>query len=316
MSKKIVGKLAALLLVTLLFTMDSAWAAEKLETVFWNLDWAASENQVKQTMAQQQFVVIDRGKDAESRWLLFDKGVFMGQPTQVKIRWPAVFSESDSKMIQDVAVVFATKGVGTEYIFQQTADRLQVKFGEPISKSNYWMKSYPPVRVDSVIWRVTDLRGAFYDVTLARVGTEKVSGEIPSDSEVQLMIERDTLRSQNETKRTWANRFPAPSLIGPGAEGTPPDTPVGITPTMQYERVGSLSYVYIFEAQDQYVTLVEQMTQQANPVLVARVTADSFTVPEGVLLPGHSYRWRVESIHAAGTKSEATKNSVTFYFNT
>lgn len=99
-------------------------------------------------------------------------------------------------------------------------------------------------------------------------------------------------------------------------EGAPGELPVGLTPTLQYERVGALSYVYIFDAKDQYVTLTEQVTQQAEPILVARVTTNSFTVPEGVLLPNHSYRWYIESIHVPGTKSEAAKDSPVFYFNT
>ena len=318
LSKTSVGKLSivqTVLLLAFFLMAGRALAAEKLGTVFWNLDWSARESQVEKIMEQQQFVLTDQGKDDEGNWLLFDKGRFMGQPAQVKVRW-GVDPFRETKVMQDIAVLFAARGLGTEYVLNQVTETLQAKFGDPVSRAIYWMKSYPPIRVESAVWRVTDVHGDPYNVTLGRVGTEVADGETPADSEVQLMAERDTLFSRSASKSAWVNNFPAPKLIGPGMEGAPGELSVGLTPILQYERVGSVSYVYIFDAQDQYVTLTEQVTQQAEPVLVARVTTDSFTVPEGVLLPNHSYRWYVESIHVPGTKSEAAKDSAVFYFNT
>jgi hypothetical protein len=117
-----------------------------------------------------------------------------------------------------------------------------------------------------------------------------------------------------EVKGAWSDRFPAPQIMGPGAEGAAGTVAVGTTPTLQYERVGSLSYIYIFDAQEHYQTLAEQLGQQTRPVLAVRVEEDTFTVPSGVLLPGRSYRWYVESIYAPGSKSEAIKNSAVLYF--
>ena len=76
-----------LALITMLLTANAALAAEKLETVFWNLDWGASDAQIKETMEQQQFVLTGQGRDDDGRWLLFDQGLFMGQTAQVKARW-------------------------------------------------------------------------------------------------------------------------------------------------------------------------------------------------------------------------------------
>ena len=302
--------IAIMVLAAMLFLANTVMAAEKLETVFWNLDWSASDVQIKENMEQQQFVFTGQGRDDDGRWLLFDQGLFMGQTTQVKVRW----NGEDPKVLQSLAIRFSARGADTDEVLRMTTENLQAHYGAPVSRATYWMKSNPPIRVESVLWRVRDALGDPYDITLSRTGTELTVGETPVDSEVRLMVERELAVRDLAVKGTWSDRFLAPKIMGPGTEGAAGAVAVGVTPTLQYERVGSLSYVYLFEAQEHYQTLAEQLGQQARPVLVARVEEDTFTVPAGVLLPGRSYRWYVESIYAPGSKSEAIKNSAVLYF--
>ena len=299
-----------LALITMLLTANAALAAEKLEAVFWNLDWGASDVQIKETMEQQQFVLTGQGRDDDGRWLLFDQGLFMGQTAQVKARW----NGEEPKLLQSLAIRFSARGTDTDAVLRMTTESLQARYGAPVSRSTYWMKSIPPIRVESVLWRVRDALGDLYDITLNRTGTELSIGETPVDSEVRLLVERELPVREMEVKGAWSDRFPAPQIMGPGAEGAAGTVAVGTTPTLQYERVGSLSYIYIFDAQEHYQTLAEQLGQQTRPVLAVRVEEDTFTVPSGVLLPGRSYRWYVESIYAPGSKCETIKNSAVLYF--
>lgn len=114
----------------------------------------------------------------------------------------------------------------------------------------------------------------------------------------------------------WGDLFPGPEIIGPGAldnEGILLNT---LTPNLQYQGVGAITYVYIFDAQKLGLTLEEQFSNHQRPVLMMRIDSNSLPIPSGVLLPGQSYYWYVESIHAPGTKSEAVKISSKRYFST
>jgi len=72
----------------------------------------------------------------------------------------------------------------------------------------------------------------------------------------------------------------------------------------------------VFEAQGSRQTLAEQLSNRPIPILQARVNSSSLQIPAGILLPGKSYYWYVESTHAPGTKSEATNASQRLYFST
>ena len=304
---------AGVLLLGMALVPNSTQAAETLEASFWTLDWRAREEQVIQTMERHEFFLADQISDQSDRWLVFDKGRFLGYPAQVKIRWEAGVAP-ETKEIKDIAVGFAAKGADTEPVFQKAQAVFAERYGAPLSQHTYWLKSYPPIKVEAVKWRVLNAAGDPFAVTLGRVGTEKVIGEIPTDSRVQITVEREAQPEVGGTKSAWADRFPAPQLIGPGQEGAAPGTPVGILPTLLYNRVGALSYVYIFDAEPELSTLDEFLTKRARPVLVARVNDDAFEVPAGVLMPGRTYYWYVESIHAPGSRSEAIKHSPHYYF--
>lgn len=114
----------------------------------------------------------------------------------------------------------------------------------------------------------------------------------------------------------WADHFPAPEAIGPGSVEAPGQELNTLTPELKYVTVGSLSYVYVFAAEDAPVTLAEQLSNRHTPVLMASVNSSSLQIPAGILLPGKSYYWYVESIHAPGSKSEAIKTSQKLYFST
>lgn len=114
----------------------------------------------------------------------------------------------------------------------------------------------------------------------------------------------------------WADHFPSPESIGPGTLELPGPTLNTLTPELKYVTVGSLSYVYVFAVEDSQLTLAEQLSKRRTPVLVARVNSSSLEIPAGILLSGKSYYWYVESIHAPGSKSEATKASQRLYFST
>ncbi len=305
--------LSVLLLLMMALAPNSTLAAETLEASFWTLDWRAREEQVIQTLERHEFFLADQISDQSDRWLVFDKGRFLGHPAQVKIRWDAG-EPRETREIKDIAVGFAARGADTEPVFQKALAVFTERYGEPLNKNTYWLKSYPPIKVEAVKWRAFNAAGDPFAVTLGRVGTEKVIGETPADSRVQITVEREAQQEIGGTKSAWADRFPAPQLIGPGQEGAPGAATVGVMPTLLYSRVGSLSYIYIFDAEPEYQTLDEFLTKRARPVLVARVTDDSFEVPAGVLMPGRTYYWYVESIHAPGSRSEAIKYSPHYYF--
>ena len=113
----------------------------------------------------------------------------------------------------------------------------------------------------------------------------------------------------------WADHFPAPEAMGPGSVEAPGQVLNTLTPELKYMTVGSLSYVYIFATDHAPVTLAEQFSHQPTPVLMARINSSSLQIPAGILLPGKNYYWYVESIHAPGSKSEATKISPKLYFS-
>ena len=114
----------------------------------------------------------------------------------------------------------------------------------------------------------------------------------------------------------WSDHFPAPEAMGPGSLETSGPILNTLTPELKYMTVGSLSYVYVFAAEDATITLAQQFSHQSIPVLMARINSSSLQIPTGILLPGKSYYWYVESIHAPGSKSEATKISPKLYFST
>lgn len=114
----------------------------------------------------------------------------------------------------------------------------------------------------------------------------------------------------------WADRFPGPEISGPGANKAPGVIVDTLTPELKYKLVGSLSYIYIFDGEKSLATLDEQFSKRPKPVLLCQVHSTSFRIPAGVLAPGHSYYWYVQSIHAPGTRSEAVKNSAVLYFST
>lgn len=115
---------------------------------------------------------------------------------------------------------------------------------------------------------------------------------------------------------SWADHFPAPEAKGPGSVDAPGQVLSTLTPELKYVTVSSLSYVYVFAAEDDQVTLAEQISNRRTPVLMARINSSSLQIPAGILLPGKNYYWYVESIHAPGSKSEATKISPKMYFST
>ena len=114
----------------------------------------------------------------------------------------------------------------------------------------------------------------------------------------------------------WADHFPAPQVLGPGAPEKPGPVVSTLTPDLKFSPIGSISYVYVFAVDNAPETLAEQFSNNRTPVFMARVNASSVQIPAGVLLPGKSYYWYVVSIHAPGSKSEATKTSQWAYFST
>lgn len=114
----------------------------------------------------------------------------------------------------------------------------------------------------------------------------------------------------------WADHFPAPQALAPGGPDKPGPVVSTLTPELKFSPVGSISYVYVFAADNAPETLAEQFSNNRTPVFAARVNASSVQIPAGVLLPGNGYYWYVVSIHAPGSKSEATKTSQWLYFTT
>lgn len=113
----------------------------------------------------------------------------------------------------------------------------------------------------------------------------------------------------------WADHFPGPVITAPGVDKAPGPVLGTLTPELKYQGVGAVTYIYIYDAQYSRLTLEDEIRNAPRPVLMAQADITSFKVPAGVLLPGHSYYWYVESIHAPGSKSEAIKNSPTLYFS-
>lgn len=113
----------------------------------------------------------------------------------------------------------------------------------------------------------------------------------------------------------WSDYFPAPEAMGPGSVETPGKVLNTLTPELKYVTVGSLSCVYVFASDDAPMTLAEHFSDRRTPVLMAKINSSSLQIPAGILLPGKSYYWYVESIHVPGSKSEATKISQKLYFS-
>ena len=114
----------------------------------------------------------------------------------------------------------------------------------------------------------------------------------------------------------WSDMFAPPQALGPGAleqSGTVIST---LTPELQFAPVGSRSIVCVFAADDYDETLPGQFARPVTPVLLARVHSSSLQIPAGVLLPGKTYYWYIESTYAPGSKSEATRTSERMYFST
>lgn len=116
---------------------------------------------------------------------------------------------------------------------------------------------------------------------------------------------------------SWADHFPAPHSSGPGASVTA-DSPIidTVTPTLRFTPTAELTYVYIYAEDEEWQTLDNILSGRHTPVLTARVSTGTLTVPAGVLQPGKKYSWYVESIHAPGSKSEAICRSQSLYFTT
>lgn len=114
----------------------------------------------------------------------------------------------------------------------------------------------------------------------------------------------------------WADRFPKPQVIIPGFDHFPGQMLASLTPELKYQAVGAINYLEIFDAQDSKLTLSELLSEHRTPVLSAQVHSTSLLIPAGILLPGKTYYWRVISIHAPGSKSEATTFSQSLYFST
>ncbi|MDR3566079.1 MAG: hypothetical protein P4N59_32215 [Negativicutes bacterium] len=114
----------------------------------------------------------------------------------------------------------------------------------------------------------------------------------------------------------WEDYFPAPEAIGPGGESSPGPVLSTLTPQLKFNTVGAISYIYLYDAGQPRPTLGEWASGHSNPVLMVQVNATTLQIPAGVLLPGKTYCWYVESTHAPGTKSEATRSSLRLYFST
>ena len=114
----------------------------------------------------------------------------------------------------------------------------------------------------------------------------------------------------------WGDLFPAPEAIGPGSHNSPGPVLNSLTPEFKFNMVGSISRIYLFDADEPRVTLGEWASGRSTPLLMVSVNSPSLQVPAGVLLPGKSYFWYIESTHAPGSKSEATRSSERVYFST
>lgn len=115
---------------------------------------------------------------------------------------------------------------------------------------------------------------------------------------------------------TWADHFPAPEAIGPGDREYPGPILNTLTPELKFITAGTKSIVGVFASDDYGETPAGQFAMPCTPVLLARVHTTSLQIPAGVLLPGKSYYWYVESTYAPGSKSEVTKASPRMYFST
>lgn len=114
----------------------------------------------------------------------------------------------------------------------------------------------------------------------------------------------------------WDDRYPSPKAIGVGSAESPGQILNTLTPELKFQIVGEISYIDLYDAQDSKLTLAEQHSNYRSPVLVARVTSSSLQIPAGILQPGKSYYWYVESTHSPGSKSENSKTSQKLYFST
>lgn len=114
----------------------------------------------------------------------------------------------------------------------------------------------------------------------------------------------------------WADMFPSPEALGPGVVQAPGPVLNTLTPELKFVPVGSLNYIYLYDAENSPTTLEEQFSNRRTPLLMARINSASLQIPVGLLLPGKTYYWYVESIHAPGTRSEATTSSQKMYFST
>lgn len=114
----------------------------------------------------------------------------------------------------------------------------------------------------------------------------------------------------------WGDSFAAPEAIGPGSPNSPGPVLNSLTPELKFTMVGSISYIYLFDASEPRVTLGEWSSGRSTPLLMVSVNSPSLQIPAGVLLPGRSYYWYIASTYAPGSKSEATRTSERMYFST
>ncbi len=114
----------------------------------------------------------------------------------------------------------------------------------------------------------------------------------------------------------WGDLFPAPEAIGPGSPNSPGPVLNSLTPEFKFILAGSISRIYLFDASEPRVTLGELSAGRSTPLLMVSVNSPSLQIPAGILLPGKSYYWYIESIHAPGSKSEATRTSERMHFLT
>jgi hypothetical protein len=175
-----ISVIQVLIIFALLVGSVTAYAGG-LGNELWGIDWTSDTAQVKQVLAKQGFIMTGQGKESDSKWLKFEQGRFLEIPCDAKVKW----QRND---IKEVIVHLTEKGPKTADIYQQLIEYFQQNYGSPANTESYYLKSFPPIKVEAAVWQVYGEGKTAFEVNLTRMGTEEHSGEEPKDSNIEITI--------------------------------------------------------------------------------------------------------------------------------
>lgn len=176
-----------LVVIALLAGIVGGADAQGLGNELWGIDWAADAGQVTKLFQQQGFNISGQGKDSDGKWLKFEKGRFLDYSCDVKTKWAG-------KDLKEISIYLTDKGPKTAGIFQKLTEHCQQQYGSPSSTDSYYLKSFPPIKVEAAVWQVCGEGNTAFEIYLARMGTEEYAGEEPLDSRIDITIVKKRLQ--------------------------------------------------------------------------------------------------------------------------